>query len=369
MAKVKIKFIDFTKEFKEHKGEFNLAIQNVLTSGWYILGQEVSDFEKEFANYLGSKYCIGVGNGLEALQISLMAAGIGKRDEVITTPISAIATTLAILAVGAKPVFVDVTSSGLLDPQKIEHAITPQTKAIIPVHLYGQPIDLDFFVKICQKNNLLLLEDACQAHGSSFQGKKLGTFGKLGCFSFYPTKNLGAFGDGGAIITDDDKLADLCRKIRDYGQEDKYLHTVYGLNSRLDEIQAAILRVKLKYLDQNNKKRQKLAKRYKENLQGINAIEIIKPISWEENNFHLFVIKTERRDELQQFLISNGIITLIHYPITIPDQPCLKKEYGKIKIPKAREFVNQVLSLPCNPLMSEDDIDFVSKKIKNFFTT
>lgn len=368
MDQVKIKFIDFTKEFEDHEREFNVAIQNVLTSGWYILGQEVLGFEKEFANYLESKHCIGVGNGLEAMQISLMAAGVGKGDEIITTPISAIATTLAILAVGAKPVFADVTSSGLLDSQKVENLITSATKAIIPVHLYGQPVDLDFLVKLCQKHNLLLLEDACQAHGSSFQDKKLGTFGKLGCFSFYPTKNLGAFGDGGAIITDDDNLADLCRKIRDYGQEDKYLHTVYGLNSRLDEIQAGILRIKLRYLDQNNKKRQQLAEKYQENLQGLNGIEIIKPMSWEENNFHLFVIKTKRRDELQNFLKYNGIVTLIHYPIAIPDQPFMKKEYGKSRIPNAREFVNQVLSLPCNYLMSEENINFVSKKIREFFT-
>lgn len=368
MDQVRAKFIDFAREFRDHEDEFNSAIQKVLASGWYILGQEVSDFEKEFANYLGSKHCVGVGNGLEALQISLMAEGIGKGDEVITTPISAVATTLAILAVGAKPVFTDVTSSGLLDSQKIEKKMNSATKAIIPVHLYGQPVDLDFFVKICQKHNLLLLEDACQAHGSSFQGKKLGTFGKFGCFSFYPTKNLGAFGDGGAITTDDDSLADLCRKIRDYGQEDKYLHTVYGLNSRLDEIQAGILRVKLRYLDQNNKKRQKLAEKYKQNLQDLNEVEIIKPVFWGENNFHLFVIKTKRRNELQQFLIANGIISLIHYPITIPDQPFLKKEFGQCEIPNARKFVNQVLSLPCNPLMSEENIDFVSKKIREFFT-
>lgn len=369
MNKTKIKFIDFAKEFKDHEEEFNLAIQSVLTSGWYILGKEVSDFEKEFASYLGSKNCIGVGNGLEALQISLMAAGIGKGDEVITTPVSAIATTLAILAVGAKPVFADVNSSGLLDAQKAEEAISSATKAIIPVHLYGQPVDLDFYVKLCQKHNLLLLEDACQAHGSSFQNKKLGTFGKLGCFSFYPTKNLGAFGDGGAIVTDDDSLADLCRKIRDYGQEDKYLHTVYGLNSRLDEIQSGILRIKLRYLDQNNNKRQKLAERYNENLMGLNGVEVIKPISWKENNFHLFVIKTNQRDELQQFLTSNGIATLIHYPITIPDQPFLKKEYGKSEIQSAREFVQEILSLPCNHLTTEEDVDFVGKKIREFFAS
>jgi dTDP-4-amino-4,6-dideoxygalactose transaminase len=358
-----IKFLTFD-DSKNQESEYLKAFKRVLDSGWFILGKEVESFEKEFTDYLKVKYCVGVGNGLEALQISLMSLDIGKGDEVITTPVSAVATALAILAVGAKPVFVDTDQNGLIDVNLIKEVITAKTKAILPVHLYGQSVDLNKLRDLCKKHQLFLVEDACQAHGSIYQGKKLGTFGDINGFSFYPTKNLGAFGDGGAIVTNSKKLADVCREIRDYGQRQKYTHIRYGLNSRLDELQAAFLKVKLKSLDQNNQKRQSLAKEYVKRLSTI--VEIV--TSDVEGNFHQFVIKTTKRDKLQAFLKAKGIPTLIHYPLTIPDQPFLKKEYGKIKIPSARKYVGEILSLPCHPNLAVAEVDAISQKIKEFFT-
>lgn len=351
---------------QEHADLLNKAFKRILSSGWFILGPEVESFEKSFANYLGSKYCIGVGNGLEAIQISLMALEIGQGDEVITTPISAAATTLAILATSAKPVFVDTTDDGLINIDLIPQAITKKTKAIIPVHLYGNSIDLEKLQKICKKNNLFLIEDASQAHGSSFKGKKLGTFGDINCFSFYPTKNLGALGDGGAIVTNNQNLAEICAAIRDYGQKGKYHHVRFGLNSRLDELQAAFLSVKLKFLDHDNEKRRKLAKRYTKNLLGV-PIEIVATNNI-MSNFHPFVIKTKRRLALQKFLTAQGIPTLIHYPKIIPDQPFWKKNHKIENLLVARQYVNSCLSLPLEPQMSFEKVDFISSKIVQFFS-
>lgn len=338
------------------------AFKRVLTSGYLILGKEVANFEKEFASFLNAKYCIGVGNGQEALQISLMVLGIGKGNEVITTPISAVATTLSILAVGAKPIFVDTDEFGQINIDLIQRAVTSKTRAILPVHLYGNPLNMDKLNLICKQFKLNLVEDACQAHGSSYKGKKLGTFGNLGCFSFFPTKNLGAFGDGGAIVTNNAKLAEFCRQVRNYGQKKQYHHIRYGLNSRLDELHAALLSEELKNLESDNIKRRQLAKRYTKNL---NYIPEFNP----ESNYHLFVIKHKQRNKLQKYLADFGIQTLIHYPRTIPDQPFLKREYGGVSIPTARNFVKQILSLPCHPQMSLKDVDYVSGKIRGFMQT
>lgn len=360
-----ISFNNFTNEISPYKMDLKKAFNEVLDSGWYILGKQVEKFETVFSDYLDIKYCIGVGNGLEALQISLMALGVKGGDEVVTTPISAVATTLAILAAGAKPVFVDTTEDGLMDPSLVEKAITKKTKAILPVHLYGNSVDLKSIKNICKKYKIFLIEDACQAHGANFGGRKLGTIGDIGCFSFYPTKNLGTFGDGGAIVTSSKKIAQICREIRNYGEKDKYLHVRYGLNSRLDELHATFLLVKLKYLDSNNNKRRNLAKRYIKKLSNITGISFVVP-QMKDSNFHLFVIKTIKRDKLQNYLKRNGIQSLVHYPKTIPDQPFLKN-YKNSNIPIARKFVKNILSLPCNPTMSLDQIDYVCKKIKEFF--
>lgn len=362
-----IKFQDFAEEAKVRKDEFTNTFQKVLNSGWYILGKEVENFENEYAKYLGTKYCVGVANGLEALQIALMAKEIGKGDEIITTPVSAVATTLAILAVGATPIFVDVKENGQIDENLISNLITKKTKAIIPVDLYGQPCDLIAIKEIAKKYNLFFVEDACQAHGSTFKGIKLGTYGDVGAFSFYPTKNIGAIGDGGALVTNNKKMAEIFRQIRDYGQSSKYVHTRYGLNSRLDELQAALMDIKLKYLDNDNNIRRKIAIRYIKNLKNIKDIQLLLPESIYDSNFHLFVIKTKLRNELQAYLKENGIYSLVHYPITIPDQPLFGNKYKDIKIPVARKLVNEVLSLPCHPYLDNTDVDYISNKITEFF--
>ncbi len=362
-----IKFQDFAAEYELHKEAYQQAVDRVLSSGWYILGKEVETFEKKFADYLGVKECIGVANGLEALQISLMALDIGVGDEVITTPLSAVATTLAILAVGATPVFVDTDRSGLINLDLVEQAITEKTKALLPVDLYGQSLDMDRVMEICQKHNIVLVEDACQAHGTSFNGQKIGSFGKVGCFSFYPTKNMGAFGDGGLIATNDEQLAEKCHQIRDYGQKEKYLHQVYGLNSRLDELQAAILQIKLDLLEEYNQKKRELSLRYKELLKDISQIEMIVPDNISDWNVHLFVIRTKSRDQLQQFLKEQGITSLVHYPLAIPQQPFLVESYGDVDTPEAIALTNEVLSLPCHPLMTEEDLLYVSDQIHQFY--
>lgn len=360
-----IKFLDLTRKSSEKK-LLLAAFERVLSSGVFILGQEVEKFEKNFAKYLGLKYCIGVANGLEALQIALMALDIKAADEVITTPISAVATTLAIMAVGAKPVFVDTLENGLINPDLIPQVITKRTKAILPVHLYGNPVQLDKIQKICKKYKLGLIEDAAQAHGSKFKNKSLGAFGSLGCFSFYPTKNLASLGDGGAIVTNNVSLAKICFEIRDYGQTDKYVHSRFGLNSRLDELQAAFLNVHLQQLDKDNHKRRQLAQRYIENLATIKKVEIVKETINSEGNFHLFVIKTKKRNQLKEYLKKLGIQTLIHYSKIIPEQPFLKKEYGYLSLPVARTFVKTCLSLPMYPRMNLQDVDFFCSKIKQF---
>jgi dTDP-4-amino-4,6-dideoxygalactose transaminase len=363
----KINYLDFSQEYKKRGAKYRKAIDRVFKSGIYVLGPEVQGFEKEFAEFIGVKNCIGVANGLEAIQIALMALGIGKEDEVITTPISAVATTLAIMAVGAKPVFVDINENGQINVNLIGKAITNKTKAVLPVHLYGQPADISKIKSICKKHKLFLIEDAAQAHGTISDGRKVGIFGDISCFSFYPTKNLGAIGDAGAIVTDNTVLAKTCAEIRDYGQESKYVHTRYGLNSRLDELHAAILREKLKFLKSDNKKRQLIAKRYVKNLKAIKNIGIVLPERLDDSVFHLFVVKISKRDDLKKYLAEQGVPSLIHYPIAIPDQPMFDGKYKHLKIPVARKFVKEILSLPCHPFMGEKDVDYVSNKIIEFF--
>lgn len=362
-----INHLNFAKEYEARGGRYIKAVKRVLESGYYILGNEVTAFEKKFSTFTNNKYCIGVANGLEAIQISLMALGVGKGDEVITTPVSAVATTLAILAVGATPVFVDIKENGQIDENLIEESVTKRTKAVLPVHLYGQPANVEKIRSICKKHDLFLIEDSAQAHGTRLGDKKVGTFGEMACYSFYPTKNLGAIGDGGAITTSDSRLAKICSEIRDYGQESKYVHTRFGLNSRLDELQAAILTEKLNFLDKDNETRRKIAKKYIKELKDIRGIEIVLPDNFDDSIFHLFAIKIKRRDELKKYLENKGVPSLIHYPTTIPDQPMFKGKYRNLKIPVARKFVNEVLSLPCNPFMNTKDVNYVIQTLLNFF--
>lgn len=363
---MEIKFNDFQKQYKDRSSKIDKAIKEVLNSGWYILGHQVINFEKKFADYIGTKYAIGVANGMEAIQIALLAFNIGIGDEVITTSHSAAATALAIVAVGAKPVFVDIDEYFHINADKIEKKITNKTRAIIPVHLYGQSVDLDKVQNICKKYKIKLIEDCAQAHGALYKNRKVGSFGDINCFSFYPTKNLGAFGDGGAITTNNKNFYDKIIQLRNYGQESRYIHKRYGLNSRLDEIQAAILKVQLDYLDKDNKTRQKLAKIYAEKLSIIKEIKLPKLRKNCQPVFHLFVIETSKRDCLSEYLKSKGVATLIHYPIPIHKQPCfIKTNY--LTLPILESKVKIILSLPIHPFLTKKEIVYICNQIKLFF--
>jgi len=361
-----ILFNDLKQKYLYLQEEIDLAIKSVLKSGQYILGEQVKNFEKEFASYLGVKYCIGVGNGSEALQIALIALDIKSGDEVITTPYSMAASTIAIRMVGAKPVFVDIDDYFHINAEKIEPKINSRTKAILPVHLYGQVVDIEKIKRMAYKHHLYLIEDAAQAHGAEYKNKKAGTFGDFGCFSFYPTKNLGAFGDGGAIVTNNKKLYDKCLMIRNYGQKNRYEHELCGLNSRLDEIQAAILSVELKYLDKFNKKRNILAKTYYKLLKNVKYIQLPQIRRYSTHNFHLFVIEAYKRDELMNFLCRNNIPSFIYYPISIPKQKCFA-EFNHLSFSVAEEKTNKVLSLPMHPFLQIKDIIYISQKIIEFY--
>lgn len=357
---------DFQREYKFFEKEVNRTIKNTLESGRYILGKNVESFEENFAKYVGVKYCVGVANGLEAIQISLIAAGIKKGDEVITVSNTAVATALAISNIGAKPVFADIDEYFLIDSGNLEKLITKKTKAIIPVHLFGQMTNMNKLLKISKLHNLKIIEDACQAHGASFRNKKSGSIGDLGCFSFYPTKNLGAYGDGGAITTNSRELYEKCKMLRNYGQTSRYTHDIKGLNSRLDEIQAAILNVKLPLLDEFVNKRNKLGQIYCNYLKEVKEISLPKIQKNSKHSFHLFIIRAENRDDLQAFLKTNGVESLIHYPIPIHKQRGYK-EYNKIKLPATEKAANQVLSLPINPFTEKSEIKNVCNLIVEFY--
>lgn len=364
---MKIKFNDFKKQYNLQKKDYDKAIKEVLVSGWYILGTQVSAFEKSFAQYIGCKYCIGVANGMEAIQIALLSLNIGPGDEVITTSHTAVATTLAINSVGAKPIFVDIDKYFGIDIDKIEEKINKKTKAIIPVHLYGQSVEIKKILDLCKKNNLFLVEDCAQAHGATYGKKKVGSFGNVNCFSFYPTKNLGAFGDAGAITTNDKSLYEKILKLRNYGQGNRYEHELIGLNSRLDEIQASILLIQLKKLDSNNQKRRKLANIYFKKLKNIKEIILPETRKNCSHVFHLFVIEAINRDKLLSYLKTKGIETLIHYPVPVHKQKCFK-DFNKISLPILEKKVNSILSLPLHPFLSEKEVEYVCENIKNFYS-
>ncbi len=295
-----------------------------------------------------------------------MALGIGPGDEVITTTLSAVATALCIEAVGAAPVFVDIDDYGCISPEAVEKAITPKTKAIIPVHLYGQMADMEKIMDIAKRRGVKVVEDCAQATGASYGKNKAGSFGALGCFSFYPTKNLGAIGDGGMITTDDDALAEKCRLMRNYGQKTRYEHVVYGINSRLDEIQAAILSERIKYLDKNNKVRADIAASLKKGLEGVGDIKLPGVRNNAVHTYHLFVIQTESRDALQAHLKEKGIETLIHYPAPIHKQKCFAK-YNTVSLPRAETIVGKILTLPTHPYLSQTEIDYMCASIRSFY--
>jgi len=359
-------FLELGLAYDELRYEIDAATKRVMESGHYVLGPEVDAFETEFSEFCGTKHCIGVGNGLDALRLTLQAMEIGRSDEVIVPAFTFIATWLAVSAVGAKPVAVDCQlQSANIDPEKIEAAITEKTRAIIPVHLYGQPADMDAINKIANRHNLKVIEDAAQAHGAIYNGERAGHLADAAIFSFYPAKNLGAYGDGGAIVTDDKNLAARISKLRNYGSTEKYSHELLGHNSRLDELQAAILRTKLPLLNEWNARRKKIASTYLNRLNHISEIGLPTISNHSQSSWHLFVIKHHDRNELKERLLRNGIETGIHYPVSPCSSDAYKHmEYHSTSYPIAEQLAQTVLSLPIGPHMSNEKIQNVINVIE-----
>ena len=355
-------------QYLAYKDEIDQAIQRVLTSGWYILGPEVQAFEEEFAAYVGATHGIGVGSGTEAIHLALSACGIGPGDEVITVSHTAVATVAAIKLAGAIPVLVDIEPSHYtLDPSLVEKAITPRTKAILPVHLYGQAANMPAILAIARPRGLKVVEDCAQAHGARWQGRQVGSWGDLACFSFYPTKNLGALGDGGMVVTSDPDLAQQVRLLREYGWTERYVSYFPGWNSRLDEVQAAVLRVKLRYLDSDNDRRAHLAQQYNRELASC-GLTLPRQRPESTHVYHLYAVLATRRDELKAFLKTQGISALIHYPVPVHLQPAYRAEQaggGNHHI-VTESVANQVLSLPLYPELTQGDIQQVITAIQAF---
>jgi dTDP-4-amino-4,6-dideoxygalactose transaminase len=352
-----IPFLELKPTYLELKEEMNLAYHRVMNSGWYLLGEETEAFESEFAAYVGTKHCVTVGNGLDALRIALEAHNIGPGDEVIVPAHTFIATWLAVSQCGAVPVGVDVRiDTANIDAALLDSALTSRTKAIIPVHLYGQAADMDPINEFAKAHNLIVIEDAAQAHGARYRGSMCGTLGQAAAFSFYPGKNLGAFSDGGAITTDDETIARKARMLRNYGAEKRYYHEVAGTNSRLDELQAAFLRVKLRHLDEWNRRRADFADLYISRLSALEPRLSLPVIpEWASPVWHLFVIRVGMRDRLQQYLTNHGIQTTIHYPVP-PHLSAAYQSYSGFSFPVAEEISGIIVSLPCGPHFTPDQI-------------
>jgi dTDP-4-amino-4,6-dideoxygalactose transaminase len=353
-----VPFVDLKAQHGALHQELSSAIAAVLQRCDFILGDAVEEFEKEFAQFVGARHAVGVGSGLDALRLSLQAAGIGAGDEVLVPAHTFIATALAVSALGARPVLVDVDETTFnIDPDGVAAAVTARTRAIIPVHLYGQPAEMDALMAIAQRHHLVVIEDACQSHGARYKGRATGTFGLAGCFSFYPAKNLGACGDGGMIVTNDAPLAERLRSLRHYGQKERYVHREKGGNTRLDTMQAAILQVKLKHLAHWNELRASHAARYTDRLAGLPTVTTPRVAPDRTHVFHLYVARVARRAELQEFLGRRGIQTLIHYPVPIHRHAA----YADLGIPLGRfpvaeRLSDEVLSLPMFAELSEAQI-------------
>jgi dTDP-4-amino-4,6-dideoxygalactose transaminase len=371
-----VPFLDLTRQYEKIKNEILLATQRVYEKGRFILGEEVSGFEKEFSHYCGVRYGVGVGSGTDALYLALKAAGIGEGDRVATVANSFVATALAISFTGAKPLFVDIDPKAYtMDPNSLELILKREKtkkggrkiRAVLPVHLYGQPADMDSITEIANRYDLAVIEDACQAHGAKLGRRKVGSLGAMGCFSFYPTKNLGGYGDGGMVVTDHQKYDQKLRLLRCYGQRKKYQHVLKGHNSRLDEIQAALLRVKLKYLDQWNEERRRKAKLYTKML---SPLGLVCPSERKgvRHVYHLYTIETGKRDALQAFLEKKGIETLIHYPIPIPLEKAYQEMgYRRGDFPLTDQWSRKILSLPFSPEIGEREMEKVAEGVRRFF--
>lgn len=366
---MKVAFVDLLAQYKSIKPEIDNVIASVFKEGNFIGGHFVKEFELQFSALHQTKHCVAMGNGTDALYATLKMLGIKAGDEVLTPALSWISSAEIITQAGATPVFVDVDpQTHTINPKQIEQKVSRRTKAIVVVHLYGHMADMQAILKIAKKNNLKVIEDCAHAHFAESQGKKAGTLGDVGCFSFYPTKNLGAYGDGGCIITDDDELAEKIRRFVNHGGLTKDEHLIEGINSRLDSLQAAVLTTKLKYLSLWTKKRIQNAKRYELLLKGVDEIALPIIRSETKHAFHLYVIKTKRRNELKEYLKRNEIETLIHYPAALPLEPAYQYLNNSRKdFPVASTLTEEILSLPIYPELSDDQIEYVCEKIKRFF--
>jgi len=344
------------------------AVERVLRSGWYVLGQEVKAFETEWAARCGIAHAAGVGNGMDAIEIGLRSLGIGAGDEVITTPMTAFATVLAIIRAGATPVLADIDpDTALLDPQSVERCIAPRTKAVLLVHLYGQVRDMERWLDLCNAHGIALLEDCAQSHLAMWDGRVAGSFGRFGAYSFYPTKNLGAIGDAGAIVSNDGELIQRAGILRNYGQKVRYYHAELGLNSRLDEIQAALLRVRLELLDEFTQRRRQIAKMYFERIENSDVNLLARPAQTESHVYHLFVIRCLERERLAQHLKSSGVETFVHYPVPVHRQePCVHLRCAPDGLHATEQHATTCLSIPCHPQMSDADVATVIGAINAF---
>ncbi len=358
-----IMFNDFKSEYRELRSEIDSAVKRVLESGWFILGEELRKFEEEFASYNGAQYCVGVASGTDAITLGLKAMGIKAGDEVLTTSVTAYPTITGIVRSGAIPVVVDIDpENGLIDINKVKEAVTEDTKAIVPVHLYGEVCNMDELISFSEETGILILEDCAQSAGSTWNGKRAGTFGSCGAFSFYPTKNLGAYGDAGAVVTNSKEIYERMVELRNYGESSRYHHTSEGINSRLDEIQAAILRTKLPFLDNWNKKRSENAAFYRENLR---QVEFMKPGDESESNYHLFVIKVDNRDKFLEFLKERGVASLMHYPLPVHRQEAYSgMVYGNTV--HADRFTTSICSLPIHPWLTREELTEIAGVINEY---
>jgi dTDP-4-amino-4,6-dideoxygalactose transaminase len=362
---------DVSRQYQLIEREIHEAIDRVLPGGRYVLGPELAAFEQEYAAFCGTRYALGVSNGTDALHLALLACGIGPGDEVITVPNTYIATVFAITYVGATPVFVDVEpDTYTMDPLLLEEAITERTRAIIPVHLYGQPCDMEPLLAIARRHELRVIEDAAHAHGAYYHGAVTGSFGDLGCFSFYPTKTFGAFGDAGAIVTNDAALDERIRQLRYMGQKIKHHHEMIGYQKRMDEIQAAILRVKLRYLHDWIARRQEIAARYRELLADLEDTSLVLPYAAPDRThaYYLYTVLATQRDELRAYLTEHKIGTQIIYPVLVPDQHAYRDQNFRCgPIPVARRLVEQILCLPVFPELRDEEIERVCAAISDFY--
>ena len=365
MTAPKIQFVDLVRQYQNLKPELDAAMLRVAGRGDFILGEDVREFEKEFAAFNQVPFCIGVANGTDALHLALLALGIGTGDEVIVPANTFIASVLAISQTGARPVLVDCEPDySTLDVKAVERALTPRTKAIMPVHLYGHPADMDPLLQIAKQRKLFIIEDAAQAHGATYKGRLCGTMGDIGCFSFYPGKNLGAFGDGGAVVTRNAQLAEKVSLLRNYGQKVKGLHSIKGFNSRLDTVQAAILRVKLKHLANWNEQRRAAAARYGRLLSGT-QLGLPKVAPWASPIWHLYVVQSDDRPRLQQALDAANISHGIHYPVPVHLQECYRElGHGPGSFPVAETLASRIVSLPIFPEITEEELQRVAAACK-----